>query len=279
MFEGAIRLMEKRDLQLRRYLLGGLEGETMVELDLKLLTDEEFGVDLELAEEELIEDYLDQSLTEDERTRFESIFLVPIERREQLGLSRQLRRYSKEVLENLVSKQKSFLDTLIALFSNARVTAYAAGAMIFLGAVSASVYFLAGRGGQVQKLQSEYAAINQGDLGDLEKYRGLQTIELLPGSTRGSGQQLKTPGGSETSIFVRLAMPIEFRDRTDIDLRLIRETTELMSFESVRAYGDSSGKEIRFLLPSKILEKGAYRIDVMPTGQRESFVSYFFTVE
>lgn len=251
----------------------------MVELDLKLLTDEEFGVDLDLAEEDLIEDYLDQSLTEDERTRFESIFLVSSERREQLDLSRQLRRYSKEVLENPVSKQKSFLDTLIALFSNARVIAYAAGAMIFLGAVAASVYFLAGRGGQFQELQSEYAAINRGDLSDLEKYRGLQTIELLPGSTRGSGQQLKIPGGSETSIFVRLAMPIEFRDQTDIDLRLIRETTQLMSFESVRAHGDSSGKEIRFLLPSKVLEKGAYRIDVMPTGQRESFVSYFFTVE
>lgn len=49
-----------------------------------------------MAEDELIDEYLDGSLSEQEREKFEQHFLATTERREKLSFAKALRRYVTE---------------------------------------------------------------------------------------------------------------------------------------------------------------------------------------
>lgn len=78
-----------------KYLIGTLDDQVkMRRIEEKLMTSDEFAEELTLAEDELIEQYLDEELSADDRRRFETYFLVTTERKQKLRLSRDLRRYA-----------------------------------------------------------------------------------------------------------------------------------------------------------------------------------------
>ena len=74
-----------RDL-LRRYLLGELtEEEQRAPVEEGLLIDDDCFEEFELVKEDLIEQYVNDELTNAERESFEQHFLTTPERREHLG--------------------------------------------------------------------------------------------------------------------------------------------------------------------------------------------------
>ena len=78
---------------LKQYLLGQLSQEEQKQLEVRLLTDQQFLEELLMVEDDLIDDYLDDSLSEQEREKFEQHFLSTTERREELSFAKALRRY------------------------------------------------------------------------------------------------------------------------------------------------------------------------------------------
>lgn len=92
-------MIPKEDLQLiRRYLLGGVTDEREVrEVEERILLDDAFYAGLSFVEDELMEEYLDNTLSEVERTRFLEVFLASPERRKDLLLVRNLRKYAVKV--------------------------------------------------------------------------------------------------------------------------------------------------------------------------------------
>ena len=79
--------------ELRQYLLGDLTGEAQQRVEQRLLAEPDFLDELLLGEEELIDDYVRESLPDDDRLKFERHFLSTPERRRQLGFARALSRY------------------------------------------------------------------------------------------------------------------------------------------------------------------------------------------
>jgi hypothetical protein len=75
---------------LRQYLLGQVAGDQQEIIEKHLLTDDEFFEELEIAEDELIDDYLSNELSPDRRQRFEQFFLMAPERQDQLKFARAL---------------------------------------------------------------------------------------------------------------------------------------------------------------------------------------------
>jgi hypothetical protein len=75
----------------RRYLLGDLPEDERQHVEEKLMTDGEFFTQVEMIGEELIEDYVRDALTRQERERLEQNFLGTLEGREQVRLSTALR--------------------------------------------------------------------------------------------------------------------------------------------------------------------------------------------
>lgn len=75
---------------LRQYLLGQVAGDQQEITEKRLLTDDEFFEELEIAEDELIDEYLSNELSSEQRQRFEQFFLISPERQDQLKFARAL---------------------------------------------------------------------------------------------------------------------------------------------------------------------------------------------
>ena len=78
---------------IRKYLLNQLTGEQQQQFEQRLLTDDGVFEELEIAEDELIDEFLSEKLSEDERVRFEQYFLAMPERQQKVRFSRTLSRY------------------------------------------------------------------------------------------------------------------------------------------------------------------------------------------
>src|SRR5882724_403034 len=81
------------EVHLRKYLLGELNEAEQQALEERLMAETEFFDLLQVAEDELVDDYLRGALSGDERGKFESFFLSTPERSRKLSFAMTLRRY------------------------------------------------------------------------------------------------------------------------------------------------------------------------------------------
>ena len=76
---------------LRKYLLGTLESQGCDEIEEQLLSNEEFARLIDLIEDEIIEEYVDGSLSPKDQQAVETYFLRPPSRQKKLKFARMLR--------------------------------------------------------------------------------------------------------------------------------------------------------------------------------------------
>lgn len=76
---------------LRRYLLGTLPEDQWDEIEQQLLREDDFASNIEVIEDEIIDDYLQGTLSKQERQAVETHFLCPPERQRKLWFARLLR--------------------------------------------------------------------------------------------------------------------------------------------------------------------------------------------
>jgi hypothetical protein len=84
----------KELLLIKKYLLGGLEGEEREQLEERVLLDAEFRDRVLLVEENLIEDYAEGTLDEVERKSFQRMFYSNPERRLELQVVQDLKEHA-----------------------------------------------------------------------------------------------------------------------------------------------------------------------------------------
>lgn len=110
-------------IAVRKYLLGNLRDEVrMRQIEEQTLLEDDFLEKLSIAEDELLDDYLDGTLTGDEQERFTEFFLNSPERKQKLRLLENLRRYAKKshapVVKKIAREKFRFYDWR-GLFSSA----------------------------------------------------------------------------------------------------------------------------------------------------------------
>lgn len=81
----------------KRYLLKQLTVAEQQDVELRLLSDDGFGAEVEMAEDELIDAYLDQELSREEREHFEQNFLITPERHSKLISAQAFKRYLERI--------------------------------------------------------------------------------------------------------------------------------------------------------------------------------------
>lgn len=84
------------ELLLRRYLLGDLDEPMMDQVEVRLLRDRKYADRLSAAEDNLIDDYVFECLSESERKSFNTNFLVNDERRNKIMIARAMEVYVGE---------------------------------------------------------------------------------------------------------------------------------------------------------------------------------------
>lgn len=89
----------EEDIVIRRFLLGELPPEEQSEVEERLFLEVEYFQQLQAVKDELIDEYLYEDLSADERERFENYFLSRSEQHKDMAVAKALQRYvSKNAL-------------------------------------------------------------------------------------------------------------------------------------------------------------------------------------
>jgi hypothetical protein len=92
-----LNIIGQTEEEITRYLLGQSSDEEQILLERRYLNDEGFLGLVLLAEDELIDAYIQGQLNEPQREQFEAYYLVTDERREKVALAGSLRAYSQQI--------------------------------------------------------------------------------------------------------------------------------------------------------------------------------------
>lgn len=92
---------------MRQYLLGQLSEPDEEQVELRLLSDADYAEEFDIIADDLIDEYINNRLSEGDRTNFEQYFLSAPERRQKLEFERALRSYGSRTPEPASGKFKS----------------------------------------------------------------------------------------------------------------------------------------------------------------------------
>ncbi len=268
--------------EFKRYLLGDLPPAETETIDLQIISDEGFEEKLFWAESELMEDYLDETLSTAEIKLFKKNFLVSNERLAQFEQISLLRNYAQnltakkapahetaELTEDWLNKFKRFI------FLNWRPTA-AAFALVLVG-LTAVFYLTANYQSPAER---EFAALNQKDLSDLTELKPLASLSLMKGVFRDSDGVRRLPEDRLTEkVLLRLALPMPTAAPQKFRAELSKDGKNLFKLDKLPFYNNPNGQEIRLLLPSTVLKKGTYQIKIAAEDAPESAFIYGFAIE
>lgn len=267
----------------KQYLLGSLSPPESEAIDLQIIGDKNSEEKLLWAESELMEDYLDESLSADEITLFRNNFLVSSERILQFKQISLMRNYARRTANKSVSEKacepaapESFFEKIKFFFSlNWRPLA-AVSALLIVGTFTA--FYLTANNRTASEI--EYAALNQKDLSDLQAYQSLTNMSLMNGVFRDSGDARKLSEKKLTEkVLFRLALPVKPAAPDKFKAQLDKAGKSAFTLNDLPFYTNPNGQELRLLLPSTELKKGTYQLKITSQSAPESLFVYSFTVE
>lgn len=262
--------------KLKKYYLGTLTETEIEEIDLRLMTDETFEEDLLLAKNNLMEDYLDDSLSVDEIESFERNFLKNEERKKELKNLALLKGYARQKMTEKSAIEKhekgsvGAFDRLNKFFSlNFRALAVSFAAVVLVAVLLGFYFFKAG--------VNELAQLNQQDFTNVDQYRNLTNLNLISGTFRNTARTVNLSADKLTDpVFLRLALPLEGEF---FDVNIIRNEEKIASNLRTRSYSNQNGRELRLLVPVSDLTEGDYKIQVFPADSQTAPAVYSFTVQ
>lgn len=274
--------MQFTDLQLKQYLLGGLDEQIEEEIGLRIISDEMLEEKLLIAENDLIEDFLDENLSPEEVELFYQNYLICDSRKKQLEEVDFFKWYSRKKFQTEVPVEKeeyaeSFWKKIQK--SIGLKLRFAVPVLIVLIIAAFGFYFFY-PANQSSPLEREFAELNRQDFADTEKFSGILNVGLISGTYRDSGaiRKLEAKNLSD-KIFFRLALPSNIPETERLKAEVSRDGQTIFQLPETRVYHNRSGQEIRLLLPQTILTKGHYQIKIFDPQRQDSLIIYNFAVE
>ncbi len=269
---------------LKRYLLGNLTSAESEAIDLQIISDENLEDELYWAESELMEDYLDETLSPSEVESFGKNFLVSAERKAQLRQISLVRNYArtaaiKGISENVCGTQpESFYEKLKNFFSLNLRPAIAVLALVTVGLFAGTILYYTAN--EQTALEKEFAVINQRDLSAQAEIKNPIVLNLMTGAFRDSSGSSKLPEDKlGERVLFRLALPVETDATDSFRVELARDQKIVFTQNKLRFYNNPNGQELRLFLPASVLKKGEYQIRAAKETAKESVYVYNFAVQ
>ena len=273
---------EKNIKDYKQYLLGNLSPPEFEAIDWQIISDADSEEKLLWAESDLIEDYLDETLSSNEIELFKSNFLVSSERISQFKQISLMRNYARRAATKSVSEKacetapESFSAKLKNFFSLNWRPLTAVSALVVVGIFAA--FYLTANNQTASEI--EYAALNQKDLSNLEEYKPLTNLSLMSGVFRDSGDSRKLAQSKLTEkVLFRLALPVQSNAPDKFAAELVKDGKTVFTLNNLPFYTNPNGQELRLLLPSTVLKKGTYQLKLTKQSAPELLFVYNFTVE
>lgn len=277
--------MFDQNQNLRQYLLGALNDKEVETIDLEIISDGGLEEKLLIAEHDVIEEYLEGTLSQNEVELFYKNFLISPEREKLVAEIAGLKRFARKARVGETSSNFSndpepgFFNKLRKILTlqpaKAVFTILLIGA--FFGVIWLTVINKTGEN-NLTPLEVEYAELNKKDFSDLEKYKEFTRFDLISGSTRGFDNNKKfTATNTSDKIFLRLALPanLGFEEVFQIDIE--QNGIGVFTQNEIRPYKNPNGEELRILVPKSIIKTGDYVIRAK--NSKTSEIVYSFTVQ
>ncbi len=236
-------------------------------LEKRIISDQNLEADLLEAEDDLIEDYLEGNLSNDELKAFNENFLVTDDRLESVELVKSLRHNFTQNTENKEVKS-SFLERIKVFVSLRPFTFATASLALILGL--GFVWIMVRSTPNIDN--AELVAINNQDLSNLETLKDYKKISLVSGNLRSGGNN---NGLTEKDLTERILMQLILPNKTDSTQNFtvkiskdgqIKQTFTQKSYE----------KEVRILIPKSMLTKGEHQVTLEKDSEK---YNYYFAVE
>lgn len=236
------------------YLLGALPAERLEEIEQRILSDDDFHQEVEIAEEELLDDYVQGRLAAQERPLFENHFLASPLRQQRLKFALAL----QKKLNSRSALSPSPIRSPINLYR------YALAASLLLAAILGSMNYLSSKA--IQKERNNVAELKA----QLEQARQqastvapnsvLSTRELLP-MNRGLEQlQIQLP---ENLLVVRIPLILSSGIQGNIRIELLNDAEQSIFSLETHQIEHAQGKNIvTATIERKFLNPGNYFLRV-----------------
>jgi len=268
--------MDTENLTLRRYLLNDLPEDQASKIGETLLEREDLDEAFTFEIENLIEDYLEGSLTPAELALFDAHFLISRQRSRQVEELRLLKSYA-QARTLAIHQQSSVTDEITPADTGflARVfrlprfqIGFAAGALILL--TISLLYF-----GLRKDNDSEIAELNQRNFSDLTQFTGIERITIASGSTRNSESRPRATRNSNEVLF-RLLLPEGWTGNDLYRISLLKDDRSIFAIDQLNVYQVGDIKELRILVPSGRLPSGRLMFRVSQSASGTDTADYFF---
>lgn len=263
---------------IRQYLLGQLPQEDSARLEERLLSDSDYFQEILIGEDELIDRYLANQLSEAERQAFETSFLLTRERQQKLRFARSLKKYIGEAAattageeaepESSGERSHDFAD---APSKNRHFFSFvpAQNPILSYSLAAAALLVVVG----VSWIATKNWRTPQTGPGNV------LTVVLTPGLTREGGEVPKINLSPEIdTVELRLELP-KSDYRTYRSVLLADDRSQVWARDDLRAVNDSGTSFVVSNVPAKLLADGDYRIKISgrsSDGLFEDLATYSF---
>ena len=239
---------------IRRYLLGDASEAEREELAMSI-SEHDFERDISIAENELIEEYLEGTLSNEEKELFESHYLSSDDHRDLVNELALLKKYSSGPARAYLTRE---LPVQSGGLSDYRPLAAAAVIVVIgmLGLLSWTMFNVE----PLPPLEQKYVELNSGDLSDLSQYPSMVLVrdaEIQPARE----PRFKTNGPGTSFLF---RMPVG--DASFYDAAVAIDGREAFKIAGLKAYQTDGTSEVRLLLPREMITIGRVAITLNPKG-------------
>jgi hypothetical protein len=267
------------DAVLREFLLGGLDEEQRVRIEDQFLTDSQTWERVLAAEQELMEDYLEDSLTTTERERFIFLYARTSEQRRKLRITKSIKDWAttEAALPRTIPAIVSGWDRWRSwLRVRPAIVPIAVAILIALVIVAVWLNRRIEERNRVSAIEQELAQLNSPS-NLRETPPQMVRLGLLPVAAR-SGEQPKEIALRDDVALVEPVLPWTKERYALYRARLSRvgEDGELYTIPNLQA-GSDAGYTVRLRLSTHILRPGHYKIELIgiaadgSAGQSEEY--------
>jgi hypothetical protein len=256
---------------INRYLLGTATDAEDEEIGVRIIEDASFAEALVQAENDLIEDYLEGSLSAAEQELFEKQYLVSDERRERMQEIALLKKYATRSAE-----MAAIVDPPVETrpwWRSLRILVPAFGLVALLAIAGFLLLDRDSVGG------IDYAQLNRQDLRDAAVIGDSQIVQITPGILRSATPpSVSVVSGTSASVLFRLPLSFAVDAGRTFDASVERDGKKLFSVNRARVYTDGALTEVKLLVPREVLRSGTNQIRLIQNETSNAPVIYTFEV-
>jgi hypothetical protein len=276
------------EVRIRRFLLEDLDEEERARIEELFLTDSDTRDSVLLAEDELIEEYLEGSLQGADREKFRGVFVATPQLRRKVRIAQSLRRLTKADDSHLPTvAESSTQDRVTPLLSKPfkswrrrNLLVYASAAAAILVVFTVGVFWYADyRREQARRLTVERELTELNDQSRRSELPSDQVLSLVlsPVSARSTGTSIR-PRATDAVLELSLLPDVAKAETYTV---LIQTSDDEFAVPNLRLEDLTVGKVIRVRIPTRLLNRGLYRLrlnGVTPDGRVVETNEYDFEV-